>query len=111
MEFVRIIYGGPGSKIVIVVLYVCQACGWAPQYDYYYYYYYVVLGKGCPQIWYCAQCGEMYDKFAMNGAFSFMFNDNCSGDSFHYRIRMPDGKFSNFIHFFFFLPNLTPPNY
>ena len=30
LEFVRVIHGGPGSKITIVVLYVCQSCGWAP---------------------------------------------------------------------------------
>ena len=56
LEFVRVIYGGSGSKVVIVVLYVCQACGWAPKYDYDYY---VVPGKGGSHLWFCAHCGEM----------------------------------------------------
>ena len=43
LEFVRILYGVPGSKTVIVVLHVCQACGRAPKYDYDYF---VVPGKG-----------------------------------------------------------------
>ena len=56
LEFVRVIYGGPGSKLVIVVLYVCQVCGWAPKYDYDYY---LVPGKGGSQIWCCAHFGEV----------------------------------------------------
>ena len=48
LDFVPVIYGGPGSKMTIVVLYVCQSCGWAPKFDYDYY----VTKKA----WWCARC-------------------------------------------------------
>ena len=75
--------------MVIVVLYVCQACGWAPKFDYDYY---VTKGKGGSHVWWCAQCGEMYGKHAMEGAFGFIFKDKSLGDSFLSRIRMPDAN-------------------
>ena len=54
LKFIRIIYGGPRSQLVVIVMYVCQACGWAPKFDYDYW---VIPGaKGCAH-WYCAKCG------------------------------------------------------
>ena len=72
-------------------MYVCQRCGWAPKYDYDYW---VVPGPKGSAIWYCAKCGGMYDKHMMNGAFGIIYKDK-KDKSFLYRIRMPDGKFSN----------------
>ena len=34
MEFIRLIYGGPGSMVHIFVMFVCQHCDYAPKYDY-----------------------------------------------------------------------------
>ena len=63
LKFIRIIYGGPRSQLVIIVMYVCQACGWAPKFDYDYW---VIPGaNGCAH-WYCAKCDGKYDKFTMN---------------------------------------------
>ena len=62
LEFIRVIYGGPRSEFVIIVMYVCQRCGWAPKYDYDY----CVIP--CPKgraIWYCAKGGGVYDKHMM----------------------------------------------
>ena len=83
--------------MTIVVLYVCQSCGWAPKFDYDY----CVTKKA----WWCAHCGEQYDKHIMQGAFGIIFKDELLGESFLSRIRMPDGGFSNLIVFLKF-PNL-----
>ena len=72
LEFVSIIYGGPGSKIIIVVLYVCQACGWAPKFECEYY---VIPGPKGTQNLNGSYCCEIYDKFVMNGAFGLIFKD------------------------------------
>ena len=53
LEFIRILYGGPRSQMVVVIMYVCRCYGWAPKYDYAYS---VVQGKGGSGIWYCAKC-------------------------------------------------------
>ena len=72
LEFIRVIYGGPRSEFVIIVMYVCQRCGWAPKYDYDYW---VIPGPKGSAIWYCAKCGGMYDKHMMNGAFGIIYKD------------------------------------
>ena len=77
LEFVRVIYGLPESKMVIVVLYVCQACGWAPQFDYDCY----VTKKGGSHVYWCAHCGEQYDKHTMEGAFGFIFKHELFGEN------------------------------
>ena len=77
LEFIRIIYGGPRSEIVVIVMYVCQACGWAPKCDYDFL---VVPGKGGCAIWYCAKCCGMYDKTTINCAFGIIYNNNYKKD-------------------------------
>ena len=62
VEFIRIISGGPRSELVMIVMYVCQCCAWAPKYDYDYW---VVPGPTGSAIWYCAKCGGVYDKRMM----------------------------------------------
>ena len=79
LEFIRIVYGGPRSEVVVIVMYVCQACGWAPKYDYDYW---VVPGKHGCAVWYCAKCGEMYDKSMMNGAFGIIYKKTQEGSEF-----------------------------
>ena len=37
LEFLRVLYGGPGSDIGFIIMYHCQGCGWAPRYDYDYF--------------------------------------------------------------------------
>ena len=37
LEFVRVLYGGPGLDIVFIIMYTCQGCGWATRYEYDYY--------------------------------------------------------------------------
>ena len=34
LEFLRVLYGGPRSDIVFIIMYTCQGCGLAPRYDY-----------------------------------------------------------------------------
>ena len=77
LEFIRIVYGGPRSEVVVIVMYVCQACGWAPKYDYDYW---VVPGEGGCAIWCCAKFCGMYDKTMMNCAFGIIYNKNNKKD-------------------------------
>ena len=72
LEFIRVIYGGPRSEFVIIVMYVCQRCGWAPKYDYDYW---VIPGPKGSAIWYCAKCGGVYDKHMMNCAFGIIYQE------------------------------------
>ena len=87
-------------------MYVCQCCGWAPKYDYDYW---VVPGPKGSAIWYCAKCCGMYDKHMMNGAFGIIYKDK-KDESFIYRVRMPDGKFSNVCGYLKFLNLLRVGN-
>ena len=51
----------------------------------------------------------MYDKHMMNGAFGIIYKDK-NDESFLYRIRMPDGKFSNVCGWLTFLNLLRVGN-
>ena len=96
LEFIRIRYGGPRSQIVVIIMYVCQCCGWTPKYDYDYW---VVSDKVGSAIWYYAKCCGMHDKAMMNGAFGIIYKGK-HDLSFVYRIKMPDGKFANICGWF-----------
>ena len=71
MEFCRLIYGSPSSATTIVILYVCQACGWSPKYVYDYF----CIGGHCATAgWYCCTRRGKHCKPAVNGAFGIHFS-------------------------------------
>ena len=37
MEFVMVVYGTPRTQLMVIIMYVCQECGWCPRYDYDYF--------------------------------------------------------------------------
>ena len=96
MEFCRSVYGTNGTPMQVCVMYVCQACGHMPKYDYDYF---VTDKCGQNSGWYCAKCGEKYDKQMMNGALVVRFAGRPK-NSFAVRIRMPSGRAANFLSFF-----------
>ena len=51
MEFLRCIYGTATSPIQVVIMYVCQHCGFTPLYDLDWLYY---LNAGKGKSWWCA---------------------------------------------------------
>ena len=53
LEFCRVVYGSQYTKLVILILYVCQDCGHAPAFDFDWW----CISSGALKGWYCAQCG------------------------------------------------------
>ena len=93
--------------ITIILLYVCQGCGWAPKFDFDYW---VLPGKGVQGGWYCAKCGAKCCKTQKSGAVGIFFKGDRRNESFLSRIGMPNGKFCNLFTFFKFLNCLRTGN-
>ena len=87
LEFCRVIYGSQYSKLVILILYVCQDCGHAPAHDFDWW----CIAGGDLKGWYCAKCGCKFGTDPMSGALVVLHREHREL-SFTRKIEIPKGK-------------------
>ena len=85
MEFVRVVYGSIRTKLMVVIMYVCQECGYCFKYDYDDY---VLEKRGQASGWYCSCCGGRCDKAMMHGAVGVRIKE-AAGNGFMAKITVP----------------------
>ena len=108
LDFCRLVSGSPSPALMVVLLYVCQACGWCPKFDYDYW---VLDTCGQARVWYCARCGVRYCQTMMNGAIAVCLNDKKKKqDGLIARITIPNGKLMNMVTFLQFFKCMRSGN-
>lgn len=86
----RILHGSDYSDLVVVLMPVCQACGWCLQFDYGWF----VIGGRIIGGWYFAKYGSISCKMPMNGAIALYLRRHARM-SFITRTVIPVGKLAN----------------
>ena len=90
LEFCRILYGSEYSKLVILIFFVCQCCGFSPAHDFDWWF----IAKGNLKGWYCGKCGCNCVSNFIAGAVAIL-HKACRDLCVMTRIVIPTGKAAN----------------